>query len=167
MPNHITTRLHAPVEVVNDLIVVPEPDAMAKPYVDFDKVVQQPPNMETGGCNGNHPEGVICWYEWNIENWGTKWNGYDTVLFEGGVQFDTAWSHPLPVIEALSRRHPGVEIDVQFADEDLGHNCGHYVMRNGEIIEGVNEDHMGQDAARDFAALLKYGVSYADLCSDQ
>lgn len=68
--------------------------------------------------------------------WGTKWNAYDQTLEvdEGRVQFDTAWSCPVPVFEALSKLHPDAEIVVQFADEDIGSNCGTITLKGGQII---------------------------------
>jgi hypothetical protein len=71
-----------------------------------------------------------------IDKWGTKWNAYDQLveLDEGIFQFDTAWSCPKPVFLALSALHPQSEITVQFADEDLGSNCGTLVFKAGEIF---------------------------------
>lgn len=70
--------------------------------------------------------------------WGTKWNAYSQNADDNTpnkVKFETAWSHPFPVLEALSNAFPDQEIKVIFADEDLGSNCGTYVIKNGNIIE--------------------------------
>ena len=49
--------------------------------------------------------GYATWYEFNIANWGTKWDVTEfEVLIEDGmarINFDTAWSPPLPVYDAL------------------------------------------------------------------
>ena len=44
------------------------------------------------------------WYGWRVENWGTKWNGYDGRISEDGstFTFDTAWAPPLPIIKKLA-----------------------------------------------------------------
>lgn len=70
------------------------------------------------------------------DKWGTKWNAYDQLiaLEQGILNFDTAWSCPKPVFQALSALHPQSEIIVQFADEDLGSNCGTLVFKAGEVI---------------------------------
>jgi hypothetical protein len=67
--------------------------------------------------------------------WGTKWNAYDQVVEpqEGWLKFDTAWSCPIPVLEALSKLHPEAEIRVQFADEDIGSNCGMLIIKGGQV----------------------------------
>ena len=36
----------------------------------------------------------------------------------------TAWSAPIPVIKKLSEMYPNIELTLEFADEDLGQNCG-------------------------------------------
>lgn len=60
--------------------------------------------------------GHQSWYGWNNANWGTKWNACDTVAdidiehLEGEVEvvikFDTAWSEPLPIFDALAEQYP-------------------------------------------------------------
>lgn len=71
------------------------------------------------------------------EKWGTKWNAYSQKLSidDGFIQFDTAWSCPVALLEALSVKHPGVEIVVKYADEDHGSNCGTMTIKDGQIVE--------------------------------
>ena len=143
-------------------------------FIDFNRVIPQPEDMFQGGCDMNHPhpkpEGGFysaCWYNWNVANWGTKWGAYDaSVEIAPGdlavLRFDTAWSHPLPVVAALSRRFPEERIDVMYADEDLGYNVGAYVMQGGEIIEERTPEG-GATEARDLAAQIKYGKTYKEM----
>ncbi|MBN6210635.1 hypothetical protein JYK21_29590 [Ralstonia pickettii] len=69
--------------------------------------------------------------------WGTKWNAYDQTIAEdrSSAQFDTAWSAPMPVYVALSKKFPSERIAVTFADEDIGSNCGTFTLLNGEMVE--------------------------------
>jgi hypothetical protein len=76
--------------------------------------------------------GYFNWYDWSNKCWGTKWNAYDVVRSEDRVQFDTAWGCPYPVIEALSEKFPYETIKVLYADEDIGSNCGAFIIKNGE-----------------------------------
>lgn len=136
-------------------------------WVDFNQVIPQPENIEKGGCSGQHEPGVVCWYEWNIANWGTKWGGYDAEISgsEGDqavLRFDTAWAHPDPVIIALSKKFPEETLDVMYADEDLGFNLGAYTMKNGETTE-VAAIEFGSDKAVDLASQIKYGKPYAEV----
>lgn len=139
-----------------------QPAVVYTKTVTFEKLIPSPENKEVGGCSGEHPEGVICWHSWNTKNWGTKWDGYGLeIVSENEIRFDTAWSHPQPVIEALSRRHPQETFKVLYADEDLGCNLGAYLIRDGEI-ENLNTLVDGSEAAVQFAHILKYGCMYEE-----
>jgi len=83
---------------------------------DFDKMVDMMRSYRICGS--------LNWHDWNRQNWGTKWNAYDVeVVSSNIVEFQTAWSAPHPVIEALAKK-----IDCgllhEWADEDIGHNVG-------------------------------------------
>lgn len=80
------------------------------------------------------------WYEWSIENWGTKWNGGDTVVDSDIIEFQTAWSTPVPVFIELSKCMKDVAITVDYADEDIGSNCGTLEILNGEVTESKPEN---------------------------
>jgi len=75
--------------------------------------------------------GHATWYDWSIENWGTKWNACNSKKMENGIIFDTAWSTPFNVILHLSQQFPDATIVVNYADEDVGQNCGGYILKNG------------------------------------
>lgn len=70
--------------------------------------------------------GYPTWHKWRVEKWGTKWNAMDSrVLPEGfGWEFMTAWDAPTGVVETLSKIFPDVLFTLEYADEDLGRNCG-------------------------------------------
>lgn len=162
MPNHVTNVVQA--HDIRDLA----PLLNDAGQVDFRHLIPEPPNIEQGGCSGQHAPGVICWYEWNVANWGTKWNAYESsVEHDGTVTFLTAWSHPEPVIFALSKARPEAVFRVRYASEDIGHNCDEYLIRNGKLLQAapgfpsIRPDN--QVDWRDFAAELVYGMSYAEL----
>lgn len=91
--------------------------------------------------------GFPTWYEWCIENWGTKWNAYDTErIGDDTVIFKTAWSNPEPIMINLSKTYPDKLIKHWWADEDYGNNTGHRIYRNGDIISGDYVDN-GSDEA--------------------
>lgn len=70
------------------------------------------------------------------EKWGTKWNAYSQKLSidDGFIQFDTAWSCPVKLLEELSKQHPGINIIAKYADEDIGRNCGTLTFMDGNIV---------------------------------
>jgi len=57
---------------------------------------------------------VISWYDWNRQNWGTKWNAgdpnivkvYDDMLY---FSFETAWTPPMGIYEELIRKYENNE----------------------------------------------------------
>ena len=85
--------------------------------------------------------GATTWYDWSIKNWGTKWNSYDNWKDnDKEFQFSTAWSAPHPVLDALAKKYPDVGITHEWADEDLGHNCGLSKYKNGKCYMLTNMD---------------------------
>jgi hypothetical protein len=92
----------------------------------FEQFIQMVKNKRNHG----HYHGM----DFTRECWGTKWNAYAQVKdSDTQVRFDTAWSCPDPVFAALSKKFPNEEINVVFADEDIGSNCGKFTMLDGEI----------------------------------
>ena len=119
---YVTERLTIPVEQTNlkDLVHNSFSDDWAtevvsriKKYIDeggtddWDKVYeagkQYMYNREHYGC--------YTWYEWCCRHWGTKWNACepDWSLDDGMLVFQTAWSAPFPVIEALAQKYPDLD----------------------------------------------------------
>ncbi len=102
--------------------------------------------------------GAPTWYEWDMQNWGTKWNAY---IYEEGedysqskeIRFDTANTAPHPVLKKLSQMYPDIEITHEWADEDIGVNCGRRKYLAGEI----KEQYIPQPGreAKEFAARVK------------
>ena len=86
--------------------------------------------------------GAPSWYDWSIKNWGTKWNsyGYDNldrsdIAENPAFSFYTAWSAPHPIIEKLAERYPEVSFEHEWADEDIGMNCGRKTYEHGECTD--------------------------------
>ncbi len=93
-------------------------------------------DMYIKGLNNVRKYGYICWYDWAIENWGTKWNAYDCEKESDNVYvFDTAWSPVPSLIKMMSKEFPNVVIDYMFSDEDTGSNCGNIIFKNDTIID--------------------------------
>lgn len=79
--------------------------------------------------------GYCYWYDAQREEWGTKWNAYETTIYDDKFKFQTAWSLPKQVLLKLSLIHQDIVFDVSYADEDLGSNCGQLKITNGAIID--------------------------------
>lgn len=118
--------------------------------------------------------GFGTWYDWSLENWGTKWNAYSqempvqkrksriqrgyrhrpthirayekrlykkqlkNYIYNGGdlvISFDTAWCIPEQIYHAMATRFPHLDIEIKYADEDWGSNCGHLQAKDGVLLE--------------------------------
>lgn len=84
--------------------------------------------------------GYCNWYNWSIDNWGTKWNveddcsiEYDKVKEEYTITFDTAWSCPVGILKEYSKMCNDGELDWMYYDEDYD---GHIFVtkENGELM---------------------------------
>lgn len=65
--------------------------------------------------------GFKSWYDWSIANWGTKWNAYTSSLAGEGdfaeLKFQTAWSMPVPFLEALAKAEQALSFQYWAFDE--------------------------------------------------
>lgn len=80
------------------------------------------------------------------------------------VHFDTAWSTPAPIWAHIAARlPPQLTIEVQYADEDLGSNCGWFTIVPNDFVNvntspGWGElDDEGKSKWVKFGFLLKHG----------
>ena len=120
MPNHTSNRLtmrgsNSEVARFVNENKSEETDDVGSPIpLSFEKLVPTPPEMlESNDIkNGKMPD----WYNWRVENWGTKWDvseldiEYDEEVLE--LTFSTAWSPPEGIMQELKDKYP-----------DLGFSC--------------------------------------------
>ena len=72
---------------------------------DFNNIIKTPDDIFQGEIGKEEEElyGEKTWYRWNIDNWGTKWNSSNPIIYRNGVEFTTAWSYPLPILLELRK----------------------------------------------------------------
>lgn len=149
MPNHIANILSFDTDEVteskiNDFLRGKEND---EDEISFENVIPSPEEEN--------------WYNWRIENWGTKWDAYDTFRYsDNSIGFNTAWNHPFPVVKKISEIFPDVTFNVKYADEDLGYNLGEYSIKNG-IVTDETEFKQGSEDAKHFAMEIQ-GITEED-----
>ena len=85
----------------------------------------------------SHP---MWWYNWNVANWGTKWDAsdvYQTDYTDGDsatqYEFQTAWSPAEPVIVALAEKFPDLRSEHRYCEGGMGY-AGEVVYENGSEI---------------------------------
>lgn len=95
--------------------------------------------------NSAHPD---WWYNWNVANWGTKWNcgevwhdrTTEQITEEGrtSYNFDTAWSPAEPVVAALAEKFPTLSITHRYCEGGMGY-AGQVIYTDGE--ESLRDDY--------------------------
>lgn len=112
--------------------------------LDFDSIIPYPQvcrdkdkelQAESGFEHAFSKEG----YNWCVENWGTKWNSFsshydfhtDTELH---MDFDTAWTPPVPVVIQLAKMYPDAKFVLSYREEGC---CfyGKLVCEYGQVVE--------------------------------
>ena len=118
-------------------------------HIDFNNIIPQPKSLYLGDLGKKEEEQTRGWnwYDWNRENWHTKWNAYYTAQDGNTITFDTAWASPVPVMEKLHEicKKYDVGCEVFYADEDSGCNTGLYKL-GGERFKHIQYDNDSPDA---------------------
>ena len=106
MPNHVANKIvffatsKRTQEIVRHVFVDGE--------FDFNTLMSAPANIYQGTLGEADDEDFksCTWLEWNLANWGTKWNAYNSSYTTSNgvteILFHTAWSPPFPVIVAFA-----------------------------------------------------------------
>lgn len=68
--------------------------------------------------------GLIDWYTWNFDNWGTKWDASDAEVDRIDeknlhIYFMTPWSPPKPVVHAMQEQYPDLTISMEYDEEGM------------------------------------------------
>lgn len=153
MPNHVKTvikfkgvKTKEERDFIVHAIASPSPGDETTAVIDFNKIIPEPRTIaecdeefivmassKEVSIEEDEDRPWFNWYDWHIANWGTKWNAYNAYTqfsrSEKSITFvfSTAWSLAEPIIKKLALL--GYEIDVAYADEDIGHNCGRFTYR--------------------------------------
>lgn len=141
MPNWVYNNLilEGNKELIDEVV-----EQLAKPYTKGEVKYSNPiisfwnivkPSDEildeyNGVCDSDGMKNTNNWYNWNNANWGTKWDigsadgeeypetsmnrADDTSV---AYNFQTAWSPPVPAIEALSVKYPDLWINLSYQEE--------------------------------------------------
>lgn len=177
MPNHVTNRLV--IDAMDDKelgeirdFIAGKDDEGHDVALSFQQIRPMPEGLEGTQAPANDITqeetnrrkmlyGAKDWYEWRLKYWSTKWNCYEVrEISESCIEFDTAWSTPVELILYLSQKFPITVFQVEYADEDLGYNCGSYSCKDGKIIEQSNPPEGSEEAMR-FACDVK-GYDYEE-----
>ena len=126
MPNWVTTIVNfegkqEDIDTIFNLIKGEYEDGEDRP-IDFEKIIPMPDYIYTGnlGMAEREKYGKNNWYDWSIENWGTKWNACSPNRYGNSLEFNTAWGFAEPIMSKLAElcgKH-NVTFSGCFCDED-------------------------------------------------
>jgi len=82
------------------------------------------------------------WYNWNIQNWGCKWDCQDVYVADNGnkltVSFSTAWDVPRGIVVAMAKKYPDLQIEWRYLEEQCW--GGVYTLYAGHAEETQSWD---------------------------
>jgi len=100
-----------------DLVEIDKADKTSKPFDTQEALVQILQERKTSDD----------WYNWNVRNWGTKWEITDkaSIVYEmptdTGLEIcyrmESAWSPPAEALDHLARQYPDITINLSSIDE--------------------------------------------------
>ena len=124
--------------------------------IDFNNIIPMPPDSDTFcakkplGDEELKKYGKNNWFDWSCENWGTKWNCWDSSYNGNGVwECTTAYAPPIPIIDKIARKYHCV-VTCEYYIELM--NSGKYVSYFGEnneleeYDEAIDADEPCEDA---------------------
>ena len=113
----------------------------------FAQTVPPPANMLTGSLSMEDRQkakdtGIPTWYDWNIENYGTKWDACEARVkvtpLRVNVWFDTAWAPPLAWLKNVSVKFPNLIFTLAYNE------CGMSFYGVAEATGGDLDDNGGE-----------------------
>ena len=133
MPNHTDNRVslsHTDSKMIDDIYNVMNTDDTEL----LNHIIPMPPEEEIASG----------WYDWRLDNWGTKWDIYETHCNRIdantlSMTFYTAWSPPIPVFDKLTDM--GYQVNAQYLDEGWMY-VGEYV--DGDDWSTTDVDNIGE-----------------------
>jgi hypothetical protein len=136
MPNWCTNKLvveSQTIEQMDKWRIALQNEKSMEPLLVFDKLLPLPEEEKEN------------WYQWRIDNWGTKWDVAtedsegnvtgdapyhgDTVRYE--YEFDTAWGPPIELFENIAKDFPGIQFNLAYYEPGMCF-AGHFIVEDGE-----------------------------------
>ena len=142
MPNHCMNQVTLNCSSKEEALVLKKQLAGKEGAFDFNTLAPEPPELLKSRLKIVSAEelrklfGHDNWYDWRIENWGTKWNSYECELDNSQVdlgvldyRFDTAWGPPEPIYRALQTyiADHSLKIDVSWFYNEPGMELAGYL----------------------------------------
>lgn len=160
---------------------------------DFNHFIPQPSNIfrgnisakdrvnlesfTTSGKGGILINSVPNWYDWNRENWGTKWNSNlhssdcsadHNLHYVHTYNMSTAWADPRPVLHKMIEMYPHLEFEIEGYEES--NEYGIYMStyedvfaeEQGDMIDEQNNRKIYYDSQADVYRYIDDDTDLAD-----
>ncbi len=172
MPNDILNKLKikASPSIINQ--IKNELESNSSVIFDFNNIIPMPDYIynKSVGKKEKALYGRNNWYDWCIENWGTKWNAYcatskvnyltdPQTTLELYYSFKTAWYPCEPIIATLARMYRNIEVFYTFIDPTL-ETCGINHYKNGKEVfklDGTYKENLNDEIENDISTSPKNG----------
>lgn len=148
MPNWCNNKLtirHKDAQVIADLheTICNDDDSGL-----FQHIKPMPENIFRGLLGNEEREecerkGIPNWYDWCCENWGTKWEACHLIEYQEDahtlqLSFDTAWSPPDPIFQALTEK--GFEVEAYYVEYGMGFAGEYHSDADGNVTEEFSDN---------------------------
>jgi len=173
MPNHITNKVTIKGKA-KDVKIFMENIKSKEGSIDFNKIKPMPKDIFHWNLGSVERKiyGKNNWYDWSIDNWGTKWNAYESYddcdkeelnkwekFIECELFFFTAWSAPIPIYNKIYKKYIiwmnlDIDIEVEFADEDIWANYWTLYISKDWVVE--NYEHLSEEEGIRFACEVNW-----------
>jgi hypothetical protein len=147
MPNWCNNRLtiaHKDADVIDNLMA----QIRAGDGNLFQFIKPMPDNIFRGALGDDErkeceSKGIPNWYDWSVSNWGTKWDACNmswsqlddhTLEFD----FDSAWSPPFGVYEALAEQE--FEVEAYYVEYGMMYAGEWHCDADGQVTDEYSDD---------------------------
>jgi len=148
---------------------------------DFNHFIPQPKEIFRGDLGMEklaelREQGVPDWYDWNVHNWGTKWNAHcdfmDSDKTHAFYRIETAWAFPSPVIEVMLSMYPNLCFEIEGEEETQSY--GVYIKQDksrlitwAEEEPGLVDELNDKEVCWDSESHLWYYLDDSEVLKDQ
>lgn len=125
------------------------------------KLVPMPKELENTKADHQHVNqdlidkyGADNWYDWQVKNWGTKWDIEATLLKDlynnSNIpiklkdkifyEFDSAWAPPIDAFITISKKFPTLDFSLRYDEPNMGFK-GTAKIKNGKVLSDSYKDY--------------------------
>ena len=127
--------------------IIPTPEELTKVQSPFNGTKEESDALIAKYGHNN-------WYDWNIANWGTKWDvepNLQTNDGEIGLVFESAWSPPQRAIALLAEKFDDLSFYHAYLEEGMGF-VGYDEYEGGKIVDEFYSDDADSDEWKELAS---------------